>query len=180
MSNDLNLLPNVAKFQAQRLRLKSQILLGVEIFAGVWILAVVSIFALGFVFKLRYNALDKRYRGIVLDMENFAKDIVLTQQTKYKLKVVGNILNSRFEYGKAFDAIANLFGEGVEVTNYDLSENGNISIQAKALGYAAMDEVEEKIVEITQGEDETFESAKINSLAYDSGSWSFSLEVVLK
>ena len=180
MTNDLNLLPNVAKFQAQRLKFKNQIILAVEVFVGVWVLMVVLIFGLSFVNKARFNVLDKKYRGILLDMDNFAKDVVLTQQIKYKSKIVGNILNNRFEYGEAFDAIAGLFGPEISITNYDLVETGSISIQAVALGLTTMDLVEDKIEEINSGSDETFGSAELSSLAYDSNAWNFTMEVKLK
>ncbi len=181
MSNmDLNLLPTRAKFQATKIKLQSKVRLIMVVMATVWVAAAGIILTLNVTMKIRNNALSTKYQKASADYLAMTDNIVSSQRLKYKAKIVGELLNKRFEYGKAFESVINLFPSGVTLTNFELENMQGFKLSATTMGKENMDMIESMMADINKGKNEEFSAAKMTSLTYLNGGFNFSMEVALK
>lgn len=178
--SDLNLLPNVAKFQAAKIKVKKKVKTASIIIAGLWVLSIVIVFSVWYINQKRVELEQKRYDRAVNEFQSLKTEIVLTQQLKYKAKLVGDVMNSRFEYSYIFKLLEDLFTEKIIVEKTQIERQDAISISGRALAVSDFNEVEEKIKQIKAGLIPGFERIKINNLVLDNSGWSFSTEVNLQ
>ena len=151
MKEDLNLLPSVAKFQAAKIHLKKKINLGMSIFLGFWVLFIIIVFVWlainGFLLKKAKKenvfALDK-YKTLV-------KSVVISKKNKYQAKLVGKVLNERFEYGSSIEKIKNIFSENTILENFEIKDKKQFILKYSLTDGSNMAEVEEKIKDINDG-----------------------------
>jgi hypothetical protein len=92
---------------------------------------------------------------------------------------VGAILDQRFEYGKAFKAIATIFPDGVVLDKFELQDTGTFLVNGRAVG-ENINKVEKIIADTNQGGDQRFSKITLKSLLVKNDMWSFSAEVKLK
>lgn len=177
---NLNLLPSRAKFQAAKIKLNRQVRMVMIGIAAIWLTAAVIIFGLNIFAKVLMTSQQKKFNTSETAYLALKDSIVINQRLKYKAKMVGGALNSRFEYGKAFETIQRLFPASIEMSKFELESTNGFNISAKTRGKENMDKVENMIADINEGKNEDFKQAKLNSLNYDQGEWSFTMEVGLK
>jgi hypothetical protein len=157
----LNLLPSEAKFQAQRIRLKMMINNFLWVIGGIWILLLVGTFGTWFFLNFRLDQLNKKYQTKMSDYKSKIDEVVLTQKVKYQAKVVAKVLENRFEYGRAMTLVSSLFSEDIKIEDLQIKEDKAFELSGLAIHGTSIDEVEEKVDEINNGQIDGFTSAKI-------------------
>jgi hypothetical protein len=177
---DLNLLPSSAKFQASKVKLQKSVRkIVIWIMAG-WAVVAVIIFALTLVVKVRMAVAESQLKKAKDAYLAMSDNIITSQILKYRAKTVGQVLDSRFEYGKAFEEVNGLFPPEVTLSGFRLMSTGKFQLSATTDGGVNMDKVEAIVAGINSGQNPEFKSAKITSLSFKNNSWTFSLEVNLK
>ena len=181
MTMDLNLLPSQAKFQAARMKIKAKInkvMVGV---LGVWVLGLVVVFSLWFLTKMTLATDEKKYKKAAVDFQGVSDTVLNSEQLKYRAKLVGEILNKRFEYGKAFQTVKTLFPAGISLEDYKLKSQKVFSVSGVIADWRGVDQLEKTMRDVNSGLSESFSSTKLNSLSYDVvEGWNFDMEVEIK
>lgn len=73
----------------------------------------------------------------------------------------------RFEYGETIELVSGLFGEEMEIKNFEINGRNNFMITALAKKGEDLNNVEEIVSDINNGYREGFKSATINSIKFD-------------
>jgi hypothetical protein len=160
----LNLLPSEAKFQAQRIKIKGLINNFLWVIGGVWVLLLVLSFGWWFFLNFRVGQLNKKYQNKLTEYKSRIDEVALTQKVKYQAKVVAKVLNSRFEYGEAMDLVSKVFPEGIRIDDIQIKDDEVFELSGGTNNGVLMDDFEQKIAEINNGEIEGLSSAKIVKL----------------
>lgn len=176
---DLSLLPSQAKFQIDKLKWAKRSRTVIAVVTGLWLFGLVSVVALNLLGKWQFDQADKKLTAATKDLAGMADGVVSSQRLKYNAKLVGSVLSSRFEYGKAFKTMATIFPEGITLDRFELQNQGTFIISGQADG-ENIDKVEAIVAQINQGNDERFSSMALNSLLVKNNIWSFGAEVKLK
>jgi len=177
---DLNLLPSGAKFQAVKIKLQKKVRTIMAVILSVWVVAVVIIFGLILLAKVRTAAAESQFKKAQSAYMALADNIVTNQRLKYRAKIVGEVLDKRFEYSKAFEAVNSFFPSEVSLTSFNIKSQGKFQLLAATTDGKSLDKVEKVIVDINNQRDTKFKSAKMTTLSYSNGKWIFSVEVGLK
>lgn len=182
---DLNLLPSSAKFQADKIRLKSKIRFFMWIFVGVWFVIVVGVFGFWLVTKIRLDKSKADYQAVFNQYKSLVGNVVLSQKIKYQAKMVGKALGERFEYSTTFRKISNdIFNnDNVIIDNFEIDSDKSklFNISGSVVKGINMDEVEKKVDEINNGELPDFVAAKLVSVDITKDNiWKFQMEVRLE
>lgn len=179
MKEGLNLLPSVAKFQAAKINLKKKIGLGMGIFLGFWILLMMVVFVwLGIDNLLLTKA--KKENVFALDKyKTLVTNVVISKKNKYQAKLVGKVLNERFEYGASIEKIKNIFSENIVLENFEIKDKKQFILKYSLNNGSNMTEIESKIRDINNGLIPDFKSAKLTSISIKDGGWNFEMEVIL-
>ncbi|MFA5828205.1 MAG: hypothetical protein WC841_02505 [Candidatus Shapirobacteria bacterium] len=181
MSADLNLLPSQAKFQAARIKVKSQVSRVMILISVLWVLGLVVVFLFWFLAKMALVADEKKYKKAVTDFQGISDAVLNSEQLKYRAKIVGEILNKRFEYGKAFQTVTTLFPSVINLDKYELKSQKIFSVSGVVPDWKEVDTLEEIVRDVNDGLSEGFMSAKLNSLVYSTEKgWTFDMEVKIK
>lgn len=182
MSMDLNLLPSRAKFQAAKIKLKQRVTWFNWIFVSAWFLIVLVVLLISFINKTRLDSADKNLALEEGRYNSLADDASISYQIKYVAKLVGKVLNDRFEYGTSIKKINNLFSPGIELTDYQIGKTNKFNLSGSISDGSKMDEVEQTVKDINNGKMPDFTSAKLSSVAIgkDGVGWIFEMEVQLK
>jgi hypothetical protein len=180
MDGDLNLLPSRAKFQIKRTVLKKKISSFLWVFGGFWVLLLVVVLGLFFISQMILKNYDKDYSRGLEQYKNLLGSMVINQQVKYQAKVVGKVLEKRFEYGNSIESVRSLFSENIKVDDIEIKSKKEFSLAGNFSDGKLMDEVEEKVVLINQGQLEGFREAKLSSVKINTDGWSFEMEVFLE
>jgi hypothetical protein len=139
------------------------------------------VFGINFLADNKLKNSQKAYEQAQNFYNSLNDNVVTTQKLKYQAKLVGKVLNDRFEYGAAFKRIGSLFeGLQVNVLGYKLDKGNTFRLTGTTEANKNMDEVEKKIIEINQGKVDGFESVKLTSLSVTSSLWKFDMEVAIK
>lgn len=174
---DLNLLPDQAKFQMTRMRVWRRVVLFCKVFLIVWILLAGSVFGIHFFFKADYESKNKKYKELVNSYQTLADKVVLAWRLKSRVRVVKNILDKRFEYGKAFTAVNSLIPSGIVIEDMELVGEDGFVIKVKTEKSEMIDWLEGEVEAINKKQVKNFKDAKIKSLNVDKKGWSFTMEV---
>jgi hypothetical protein len=181
MSADINLLPSRAKFQAAKMKLKRMVTVFMWVFAVFWLTSVAVIMVIFYIFRSGYNTADKKYQTQANLYKSMLGDASISYQVKYKAKMVGKVINDRFEYGKSIKKITGIFSSDISLDNYEIKGIKQFLLTGSVTDGRNLNEVEKKIKEINAGELPDFLSAKLTNLNYkNSNLWSFTMEVGLK
>lgn len=180
-SLNINLLPSQAKFQAARIKLKKTIRYYMTLVSVLWvavaILVVVLYFGSDFVLKQQ----NKKYETSMSSFENMSEEIAINQLLKYRAKVLGQVLNERFEYSTAFETVASVFSEKAKVSEFKFeSKSKEFKMTVLATDKETVDYVEDRVLEVNEGKVEGVKHINIISVAYViGGDWSIDMEVKL-
>ena len=180
MNQDLNLLPDVAKFQVEKMRYKR---VGERVAIGIgagWLVVMVIAFSGWGLSRFALAKAEKERNKATAEFRSVAGNLVMNQQLRYRAKLAGQILQNRFEYGLAFERIISLFDQEVVISKFEMSQGERFGLSGKVGSYAGMDKVENKVAEINQGKSDYFKSATLESLRLSRSEWGFDLEVYLK
>jgi len=177
----LNLLPSEAKFQAQRIRLKGLINNFLWVIGGIWFLLLVAAFGWWFFLNFRVSQLDKKYQSKLNDYKSRIEEVALTQKIKYQAKIVAKVLESRFEYGRAMSLVNTVFSENIRIDDIQIKDDKVFELSGGVIDGALMDEVEDKVEEINNGQIEGFKSAKLVKVEISQvKGWSFMVDLYLE
>ena len=179
MKEGLNLLPSVAKFQAAKIRLKKRINLAMIVFLGGWVFVMVVVFGWLWTNELLLTNAKKANTSALNKYKSLANNAVLSKKNKYQAKLVGEVLNQRFEYGTSIQKITTLFSDNVVLKNFQINGTKQFILDGYLANGANMDEVEEKVNNINSGLVSDFKSAKLDSIDINGDGWSFQMEVNL-
>ena len=176
----LNLLPSQAKFQALKIKHKqiaSKVMLTMAV---IWVLMAMIVFGANFV--IGYNVTDsqKKYNVVLTSFMTMVNNVQVDQQLKTNAKLVGESLDSRFEYGKSFELIQSLFPEGITLNKYDLQNRGMFQVQGTTSGKSNVDQLENIAADINSGKKEGLAKCRMTALTVSNNIWNFSMEVELK
>lgn len=181
MKTDLSLLPNQAKFQASKIKLKEKIDIFNWSFSFFWVALVLIIFIIWILFTARLYVVDKDYQKNDNLYQSMAQDLLINRQIKVEAKLVGQILAKRFEYGKSLKDISNLFSSSfVDLEDSKLGDVKQFILKGSATGKEGINEVEKKVDSINSGVIPDFESAKLTVLSEQNNVWQFGMEVNVK
>lgn len=180
MTDSLNLLPSQAKFQAKRIKLEKNVRLFSGLILTVWIMVMAVVLGLFWFGQKNLMEIKKRRDRAMLVYKDLIKEGVAGEQLKLRAKMVGKVLAERFEYGKTIKKMDKLFlTSKVTVENFDMKGRGVFALKGRTVG-DGIDEVDKRITEINNKEVDDFEEAKMTSLSYSDGVWSFAMEVKTK
>jgi hypothetical protein len=181
MSNELNLLPSQAKFQAEKMHWKMIINNFLWVFGGFWLLLVVLVFLLSLIKNLSLKKLNTEYKTVLAHYESLSENMLLNQKIKYQAKIVAKVLANRFEYGESMKLVSNLFSGNIIINKLDISDEKKFKINGGLLNGEAMDGVEDLVENINSGLVDGFKSAAIREVSVDlSKGWNFMVEVELE
>lgn len=175
----LNLMPSMAKFQAEKIRFSKKVKSISMFVLLVWAVSLTIIMVIYWLSRLNLSKLNDKYKTLESDYKNMSENIIINQQLRYKAKLVSQILSSRFEYGATFSKMDSLFGEEVMIESMELVDNEKFTVSARVIGDDMMDMVEERVADINDGLVKEFVSAKLESVSVAGQEWSFGLEVTL-
>lgn len=179
MNEGLNLLPSVAKFQAAKIKLKKRINLAMGVFLGFWILSIIIIFGWLLFNNYLLKQAENRNNMALNTYKSLVTNVVLSKKNKYQAKLVGQILNERFEYGTLIQKISSLFSDNVSIGDFNIKEKKAFVLKGTLSNSAGMSEVEEKVRDINLGYYPDFKSAKLNTIELGARQWTFEVEVDL-
>lgn len=179
MNEGLNLLPSVAKFQAAKIKLKKRINLAMSVFLGFWVLSAVIIFGMLWFNNYSLKKAESQNEVALNKYKSLVTSVVLSKKNKYQAKLVGQILNERFEYGSLIQKINSLFSENISIEDFNIKEKKSFVLKGDINNGANISEVEKKIKDINLGYYTDFKSAKLNSIEISGNVWTFELEVEL-
>lgn len=179
MSEDLNLLPSVAKFQAARIKFKKKVALLMGIFLGAWIFLVVVVFGWFGINNFLLNKYKKDNVTALDQYKSLVTNVVLSKQNKYQAKIVGKVLSERFEYGTSIEKIMNLFSGNIILEDFKIKDKKQFILNGKVDNGSYLINVEELVRDINLGLYSDFKLAKLNSLSIKDNSWTFEMEVSL-
>lgn len=177
---DLNLLPSEAKFQAAKIRLENKAKLIMAIMLIVWISAILIVFAASFVFSTKLKSEESLKKKALSEYSTLSDSVIVNQGLKYKAKMVGKTLATRFEYGKAFETVNSIFPEGIALENFEMDPGGFFKVSGTTVGRQNVDKLEGFVNAINGGSDSRFVSIRLSSLTVKSGVWRIGMEVTLK
>jgi hypothetical protein len=179
--SDLNLLPSSAKFQAERIHLKTMITNFLWVFGGIWLLLVVFVFLFEFILNLNLKNLNAKYKKVASVYESLSENMALNQKIKYQAKVVARVLADRFEYGESMKLVEELFSSNVTVENLEVNGSKNFKVVGGVADGRFLDEVEDVVEEINSGSVDVFKSAEIKNISVDMvKGWKFEVKVELR
>jgi len=177
---EINLLPNVAKFQADKVNF-SRKMVGITVTIGiVWVVVLAVVMVFYWVSRINFSKIESKHKVLLTDYLSMSEGVVVNQNLRYKLKLVNQVLSQRFEYGKAFRQMENLFGDEVKLSSLELKDDKSFSFSGEVANGELMDMVERKIIDINEGRVDGFLGARIGSIENEGDLWKFDLEVALK
>lgn len=180
MNTKINLLPNAAKFKAykQLLRNLNQKILVAEVAGG---LALVGLLL---VVNIIFGVLTKRAEGEVArwkrEFNNLSLGAEASQKIKYQAKIVGKVMDQRFEYGQAFVAIGKLFPPEVILEKSDFRSEKSFNVIGVTSDDAAVGVIEQIIADINSGRNDFFSKMELKKMNWSSSGWRFEAVVDLK
>lgn len=178
---DINLLPSRAKFQAKKMAIKAKLNSFLWIFGGVWVLTLLIVLGGFFVSNLVLSQENKKYDSGMTQYKNLLGSMVINQEVKYRAKIVSQMLDDRFEYGSSIEKVKSMFSENVSVDDINIDGKKQFVVEGTISNGNYVNEVEEKIVEINNGDIDDFSKATLQDIQLNnSGSWKFKMEVALK
>ena len=178
MKEGLNLLPSVAKFQAAKVNLKKKIGLGMVFFRFLVLFIIVVFVWLGIDGFLLNKA--KKENTLALDRyKTLVTNVVISKKNKYQAKLVGKVLNERFEYGASIEKIKNIFSENITLEDFEIKNKKQFILKYSLNDGSNMNEVEGKIRDINAGFITDFKLVKLDSIDVKDNGWGFEMEVTL-
>lgn len=177
---NLNLLPSRAKFQAIKIKYQNHNRRAMIALVGAWVATVAVVLMLNLYAGIVQKAAAAKLEQTEKNYAGLADNVVVSQRLKYKAKMVGGVLDERFEYGQAFETIQKLFPPTITLNNYQLKNKNSFEISGKTIGRQNVDYLERLVMDINSGRDMLLKTAKITGLSLSGIEWDFTMEVELK
>jgi hypothetical protein len=149
------------------------------IIGGLWLVMAVLLFLGKTLVENQWNKSQMILKRAQSDYQGMSAELAMSYRMKFKTKMVGGILEDRFEYGQTFDKVNKLFrSDEMKVDKIDLEGKKGVRVTGRGLSLAAADTLEGRIEKINQGGITGISKAKLEELKFDNGSWNFTVEVV--
>ncbi|MBP6891912.1 hypothetical protein KBB92_03210 [Candidatus Shapirobacteria bacterium] len=179
-SSNLNLLPNQAKFQLERMQLKAKIRKIIIIVVITWLSVGLITLALNMAVDSVFKSEDRKYQQSLTTLRSMDKEITLSQLIKYRIKVLGEVLSERYEYSTAFENINNLFSPQASLDKFNMDEHRNYTIEISVKDEDTLNFVEDKVKRINNGEVEGVKKVNMKKAVVDGELWKVNMEVIIK
>lgn len=181
-SSNLNLLPSQAKFQAARMKLKAILRRYMSFALVLWVTLIIVTVVLYFGSDLILTSQNKKYQQALTSYKSLSQEIILSQLLKYRAKVLGQVLDSRFEYSSAFEKVNSIFSEMAKVSRFELDENKEFAVEVLATDKNSVNYVEDRVAEANKGKVEGVKKIIIKGANYNanSGNWLVNMGVTLE
>lgn len=181
-SLNLNLLPSQAKFQAAKIKYQKLANKISIIMITVWLVLGMGVVGWYFGSQWWLKSEKNKYNQAVTNMMSMKDEVIGSQLIKFRAKILGKVLNERFEYSEAFNLVNNLFGQEIEIKKLELKEKSMFTLSLAAEGKAEIDQIEKKIVEINKGEIDGVDKLDLKKIIYDRwlNLWVADMEVYIK
>lgn len=179
---NLNLLPNQAKFQAERMKLQA-LFKKIMIYAiVVWVMIVVIVGGLYFGSDYVLSLEEKKYSQTLASYKAMAPEVIAGQTLKYRAKMLGQVLKERFEYSAAFERVNSLFKENVKIAKFELKDKERFDVQVEGIGPSAIEYLESRVAEVNEGKVEGINKAVMGEVVHTQSDdkWNVAMEVYLK
>ncbi|MFA6602536.1 MAG: hypothetical protein WCT01_01910 [Candidatus Shapirobacteria bacterium] len=180
MSSKINLLPNAAKFKAYRQLMRTLNKKLVEWEIGVGVVALVLIIGVGAGVRIWSGKVEKTLNQWKQEFANLGPGVEASQKIKYQAKIVGRVMDERFEYGQAFGAIGKLFPPEVILEKSDFKNEGSFNVAGIVPTDIGVDQVESIIRDINEGKNEYFTKMELKKMSWNPEGWQFEATVYLK
>jgi hypothetical protein len=180
MSTKINLLPNAAKFKAyrQQWRQKNKKIVIWELVAGITLGAILIGANAGIsMWSRKISQEAARWKQ---EFANLKVGVEASQKIKYQAKIVGKVMDQRFEYGQAFAAINKLFPAEVIVEKSDFKDETTFNVEGMIINDLAVTQVEQLVADINAGKNEYFNRMELKQMAWSISGWKFGATVYLK
>lgn len=177
---NLNLLPSEAKFQMTKVRLQKKIRWTMMGLVGLWILSMIIAYGWGFVVESRLKVAESKREKTLADYNSMTDKVMVNQSLKYQAKLVGKALAARFEYGKAFETVNELFPDGIQLNDFEMDPSGFFKVTGSTSGKTNVDKLENLVATVNSGKDDRFKAIRLTSIQLKNGVWKFVMEVDLK
>lgn len=175
----LNLLPNEARFQLEKMKFNKLVLRLVVAIAAGWTVVVLVIMSIYWANRIKKEKAEKTFNSLNGQYMSMSDGVVVNQRLRQKLKLASEILDKRFEYGQMFKTIDSLFGDEVRMTDMKMKADKTYILSGEVGSGEVMDAVEKKIMDINEGVVENVTGAEIDQVVNRGGIWSFRLTVKL-
>lgn len=175
---NLNLLPSRAKFQATKILWNNRVSKFMLWLVIGWVVVVGIVMGVNFGLSLAKTNSDTKLTAIQLQYSTFNTAIQNNQRLKYKAKLVGELLSSRFEYSKAFKGASEFFPEGIVMTKFTLDDDKVLRLEGTAKD-VDLEKVEKQVQYVNGGHSDIYKKAEFISLLWSKGYWKFTVEVTL-
>ena len=179
-TSNLNLLPSQAKFQAAKIKLKKTLYYYMSVAGVLWLAVVIILIVLYFGSDYILSLQNKKYEQAFNSLQSLSTNIVTSQLLKYRTKVLGEVLDDRFEYSTAFNKINSLFKEEIRVVNFELEDKSKFLVTVETSGKDNVNNIEDKVTEINLGKVDGFDKAVIDNANKTGDDWLLQLELYLK
>lgn len=178
----LNLLPNQAKFQVEKMRAIALTRKVLTIFLVVWVMIVLIIFGILLGSKWWLDKENGKYQSVVADFLQSSNEIVTSQTIKFRTKLLGKVLTDRFEYSEAFNLVGTIFDSKAIIKDFELKEKSFFVMTVTAADTQAMKDLESRVAEINKGLEPKISKIVIKSASFTKTDqlWVVVLEVYLK
>jgi hypothetical protein len=177
MTNNVSLLPNQTKFRLDQIRLtqkaKSISFWGL----GVLGLVLVIVFMVFFVSQNLLSRSEKKLKTAQADFRSLGEEVEINQETRYRLKLVSEIMTGRFNYGTAIKTALDFLPPETLVSGVEFEGKGVLAVRGCLDNYQLMDAFEKKMEdEASFGEGRVLK-AELKNLMVKDNNWCFDLEV---
>jgi len=178
----LNLLPNQAKFQMEKMKAMALGRKILTIFLIVWVILVLIVFSAFWGAQWWLDQENTKYQNVVADFLQSSNEIVTSQTIKFRSKLLGKVLADRFEYADAFNLVGGVFDQRVSIKDFELKEKSFFIMSVTATDAESMKMIESRVEEINSGTDPKIKKVTIKSASYSkiTNEWLVALEVYLK
>jgi hypothetical protein len=180
MNSKINLLPNAAKFKAYRQLMRTLNKKIVEWEIGVGVVVIVLTIAVGVGVRTWSSRVEKTLNHWKQEFTNLGPGVEASQKIKYQAKIVGRVMDERFEYGQAFGAIGKLFPPEVILEKSDFKNEGSFNVTGTIPTDIGVDQVESIIRDINEGKNDYFTKMELKKMNWNMEGWQFDAIVYLK
>lgn len=149
------------------------------IIGGIWLGISLILIVLTLWTNSQYMVANNKLTKAENQLKTQSETVETTINLRTEAKKVGSVLNSRFEYAKAFLSMKNLFPVGVEVAQVDLTQQKSFLVKGNVSKFTDMGTFEDFVYDLNAGKVTDFKKININSIALSGAGWRFEAEVFL-
>jgi hypothetical protein len=179
---NLNLLPSQAKFQAAKMKIAKKSKKLMVAVAVIYLIVALAVFgAFGGALWWRSREMGK-YQNSLTALTGMKTEVLNTQLVKYRAKILGKVLNERFEYGQAFTLVGEIFSKEAKISNLELKKDSGFKLSLMTSKREVIDEVERKVKEANRGDIVGVSKINLLTVVFDKSKneWLINMEIILK